>query len=202
MYISVNLQDKDNVKKMRDKRKVAKDMAAAAKKKADEDKKKAEKKGLPAPPPAPALDDKVKNEYPEPLTDANIDNAKFQFHFLPNSWAKHTRSLFDPNYHGRIEPTEKAEDGTYDVMKFTSFLRAFDTHIHKDSDPKSRDAQGNYIKGYQGRLPARCMDWLIKKLVFQEGEVVFTEDPKEKAERAEPVAIERYVVVFGMEFMS
>lgn len=195
MYISVNLQDAKKVEKIVD---IRKKKAAEAKAKTEEAKEKAEKQGLPAP--APVRPDPTENPYPEPLTDANIGKAKFQFHFLPFRWPR-TRSVFDPNYHGRVEATEKADDKTYDVMKFTSFLRTFDDHIKKDSDPNLKNVDAKYDESYKGHLPKRAMDWLIKKLVFQEGEVEFTEDPKEKAKGTEPAAIKRYVTIFVMEVM-
>lgn len=184
MYISVNLQNAEGVKKLRE-------IRTAAKNKEEEEKKKAKDNGKPAPPPATP----PKHLYPEPLTEANIDKAKFQFHFLEHNWG-HTCSLFDPKYCGRIDPTEKAEGKTYHVMKFTEFLRVFATHIKnppKPSDPKDT--------GYQGRLPKLCMDWLIHKLVFQESEVVFTENKDETTKKTEPAAIARYVTLVVTEIM-
>lgn len=140
---------------------------------------------------------KVRNTFAEPLTKDNIDTAKFQFHFMEHDW-KTTCSLFDSKYCGRYGATEKAEDKTYDVMKFTEFLDAFDTHIKKDSDPKPGVANAKAAK-YDPHK--RCMGWLIKKLVFQESEVVFTENEGEKAKQTEPAAIARYVTVIFTEDM-
>lgn len=178
MYISVDLQDP----KKREKMKAEIDKADA---KAEDQKKATGKK-----PPV-----KVRNTFPEPLTKDNIDKAKFQFHFLKHDWGT-TRSLFDPKYCGRYGPTDKADDKIYDVMKFTEFLDAFDTHIREPSDPKRNDPKGSNYDPHK-----RCMNMLIKKLVFQEDEVVFTEDEDEKANKTEPKAIERYVTVLVNEFM-
>lgn len=158
MYISVNLQDSKKVAAMQKARKDAKD--------------KADKNKQPAP--------KIKNAYKEPLTNANIGTAKFQFHFLPYGWDT-TCSVFRPEYSGRIDATEKAEDKTYDVMKFTDFLQVFDKFITADSG----------IKAYQGKLSSRCMNWLIKRLVFQKEEVVFSEHKTGNAQTPEPTAIKR-----------
>ena len=141
---------------------------------------KADKNNQPAP--------KVKNAYKEPLTNANIGTANFQFHFLPYGWDT-TCSLFNPEYRGRVEATEKAEDKTYDVMKFTDFLSVFDKSITADSG----------VKAYNGRLPNRCMNWLIKRLVFQKEEVVFSEHKIDNAKKIEPAAIKRCVTVFALE---
>lgn len=167
---------------MRDIRKADKIKDEAAKAKAKENK----QPEPPATPPKP-------NNYPEPLTDANIDKAKFQFHFLEHNWGR-TCSLFNPKYCGRIEATDKPE--TYHVMKFTDFLQVFHTKITRPPKPNEPKE-----KGYQGPQPKLCMDWLIHKLVFQENEVKFTEVEKETANKTEPAAIARYVTVFFMEFV-
>lgn len=136
-----------------------------------------------------ATKDKVRNMYGEPLTGANIATAKFQFHFLPYRWDT-TCSLFDPKYRGRIDPTEKAEDKTYDVMKFTDFLRSFDARIKEDSGVKVYPKEKSY---------SRCMNWLIKRLVFQPEEVIFPKHKVDKASKTEPAAIKRYVAITVME---
>lgn len=136
-----------------------------------------------------ATKDKVRNMYGEPLTGANIATAKFQFHFLPYRWDT-TCSLFDPKYRGRIDPTEKAEDKTYDVMKFTDFLRSFDARIKEDSGVRVYPKEKSY---------SRCMNWLIKRLVFQPEEVVFPKHKIDKASKTEPAAIKRYVAAPIME---
>lgn len=177
MYISVDLQGPEARKRM----KANHDTAEAEAKK--------EEKATGKKPPV-----KVRNTFPEPLTKDNIDTAKFQFHFLEHDW-KTTRSLFDPKYCGRYGATEKAEDKTYDVMKFTEFLDTFDSHIKKDSNPKPTDANEKAAKAANYDPHKRCMDWLIKKLVFQEGEVVFTEKQEETTKKTEPAAIARYVNV-------
>lgn len=133
---------------------------------------------------------KIKNVYKEPLTNDNIGTANFQFHFLPYGWDT-TCSLFSADYHGRIDATEKAEDKTYDVMKFTDFLAAFSKAITKDSG----------VKVYGGKLPSACMNWLIKRLVFQKEEVKFPEHKTDKVKKDEPTAIKRYVSVLDIESM-
>ncbi|KAK7734798.1 hypothetical protein SLS63_004218 [Diaporthe eres] len=179
MYISVDLQDPEKVEHLVAVRK-------AEKTKKDKEEELAKKNGKPVPPATPPTHD-----CPEPLTDANIDKAKFQFHFLKHNWRK-TCSVFDPKYCGRIGPTEKPDDEAYHVMKFTDFLRDFHTKIRhppKPNEPKE--------KGYQGPLPKLCMDWLIHKLVFQENEVRFTEVEKETANKTEPAAIARQWALFN-----
>lgn len=166
MYISVDLQDPKKVAAMRMGRSEAKD--------------KADKINQPAP--------KIKNAYKEPLTAANIGTANFQFHFLPYGWDT-TCSLFSPEYRGRVEATEKAEDKTYDVMKFTDFLSVFDKAITADSG----------LKTYNGRLPNRCMNWLIKRLVFQKEEVVFSEHKTDNSKKVEPSAVKRYVAISALK---
>lgn len=104
----------------------------------------------------------TKNSFPEPLTKERLSKAKIQFHFLPKGWP--TKSLFDARYCGRIGPTEKAEDKTYDVMKYRDFLREFSKNIYGAAEDVTDDAK-------LGR--SKVLSYLMSRLVFQKEEVVF-----------------------------
>lgn len=177
MYISVDLQDEKKAQDIRNKREAEKKRVEALNKQNPGKKETA---------------NPIKNTHSEPLTNANIGATKFQFHFLPYGW-KNTCSVFSPNYCGRIEATEKAEGGTYDVMKFTDFLRDFGTYITK---PSGLEGQAEMQKHNL------CMKWLIKKLVFQPGEVTFSKSQVDHTKKIEPAAIKQYVTDSLMKTMS
>lgn len=107
----------------------------------------------------------TKNSFPEPLTKERRSKAKIQFHFLPKGWP--TKSLFDARYCGRVGPTEKAEDKTYDVMKYRDFLRDFSKHIHGAPEDVADDAKLGKSK---------VLEYLRSRLVFQKEEVVFSKE--------------------------